>query len=185
MTKLEKLIEQLNDCNNVKEKTISLINKEYKKVFDKDKKLQKAIKDVLNSTDYCLGDGEIYSWIRCTEIKKFEDNPLIKDAFWEYCLDQGVDPDFDHDALRFNLGPSLIITYEGNIYDEDAGKFIAERDDYRDSTGKVSEVKRNALIEAYMEEKGYFPGVFSIDYYENVSMVDTKPKKSKKRKSQK
>lgn len=50
---------------------------------------------------------------------------------------------------------------------------IPERD-YKSDGEDVDVIKRNALIEAYMERSGYFPGVFRVDQRGNVSLVDTK-----------
>ena len=64
-------------------------------------------------------------------------------------------------------GPSIIINHEGDILDEDSGQWIVSKSDYE------TKDERNKLIEKYMESKGYFPGVFFIDYYGNVKHVNT------------
>ena len=54
----------------------------------------------------------------------------------------------------------------------DAGEIIIDGDEYTED-GEVDEVKRNELIEAYMEKTGCFPGVLSDDDHGNLFLVNT------------
>jgi hypothetical protein len=53
-----------------------------------------------------------------------------------------------------------------------ADKCIINESEYKND-GEVDETKRNALIEAYMEKMGYFPGVFRRDRDGSVYSVKT------------
>ena len=52
-------------------------------------------------------------------------------------------------------------------------KCIIEESSYTDDDGEVNETKRNALIEAYMDKSGFFPGVFRTDSHGNVFAIKT------------
>ncbi len=95
----------------------------------------------------------------------------------------------DDDRIVMTYGPSIIIEREGDVYDQDSHKRIVTSGEYKarmlnseagccDDEPEYDEVdddiRRNALIEAYMEKNGYFPGVYRIDHHGNIFPVDTR-----------
>jgi len=144
------------------------LQNEYDKLFKKDKELQADIKALEVSKEYTTNQiGEVCQWVRTkSNLDKYSD---IKEFLLTYLSEQHAifDVDFKNQVFMTSQGPSIIINHEGDILDEDSGQWIVSKSDYE------TKDERNKLIEKYMESKGYFPGVFFIDYYGNVKHVNT------------
>ena len=147
----------------------------YNKVFDKDKDLQKSIVDVQDSREYTWNEfSEICSWLRFFAKDYEECQEYLKTYLREGYY---IEIDFQADALMYSQGHTIVINEDGDVLDQDGDKWFIKKDDYRDENGELDIEKRNELIEAYMENTGCFPGVFSSDRYGNVFYVNTQNKK--------
>lgn len=82
--------------------------------------------------------------------------------------------DFDNDCLTLSIGPAIIINDQGDVLDQETGKWIIKKSDY------IDEADLYAQIEAYMEKTGCFPSVVEADYYGNPTYVNTNVKKESK-----
>lgn len=146
--------------------------------FDADSELQSALKGIEASEQYGLDELGIYAWYRYVPPKEYLSDD-VKPHFDAYIEAYGYRFDSDNDALINSFGSYIGVDYQGNVYlDEGDGgpiEMIATIADYTTEDGEVDEDHRNTLIEEWMESKGYYPGVFSIDYYHgNVFPIKTK-----------
>lgn len=91
-----------------------------------------------------------------------------KELFTTYMDEQhDITVDFKYDCVSQCVGPSIIINEQGDVLDEDNGKWIIGWADYD------SEVKLKELIEAHMEKTGCFPSVIKVDRYGNGKYFNT------------
>ena len=164
----KKLLSVVSDAADIENQ----LQAEYNKVFDKNTEIKKAIAEVQNSQEYCWNDfEEICQWSRFYA-KDFKDcQEYLKTYLREYHC---IDIDFKNDALLYSTGFNIIINDDGDILEQDSGKWIIKKDDYRDDDGHLDENKRNELIEKHMEKTGCFPSVFRCDRYGNVFLEDTR-----------
>ena len=148
------------------------LKKEFDKVFDNDKALQKAINDSESASEYGNDSSGIYSWFRFSGLSEFKDD--AKEFLDEYLSDLGIQVDWDNECLMHYQGESLVIQddtrHDNGIWLE--CKLIIPESEYK-IEGEVNETLRNKLIEEYMEKTGFYPGVFRVDYYGNVFSVNT------------
>jgi hypothetical protein len=128
----------------------------YNKIFLRSKPLKKALIELESSQQFGSDEEGIYRWVRFEEFPTDEEQREALAAYLSEC--QNVQCDFKSDALKAWEGPSIVINDEGDILDEDSGKWIIHAKDYNGD-----ERKRDILIEQYMYTHGYFPGVFSVD----------------------
>ncbi len=85
-----------------------------------------------------------------------------------------VDTDWKNDTLSMSQGESIIIQ-DDTRRDNGVwlnGKRVIDESEYK-VDGEVDETNRNRLIEAYMTETGFFPGVFRCDSHGNIFLVNT------------
>ena len=166
---IQSLIEKLNAHAAEHDAIESELQKEYNKLFADCGHLQAAIKAVENSSEYSQNRlGEIVSWIRYPELSAFKDcSRYLAEYLREYHF---IDADFENACLMFSQGRNLIINDDGDVYDEDSGKWIISKSDYATPAG------RNLLIEQWMESTGYYPGVFRVDRHGNVFHINTQEK---------
>ena len=151
----------------------------YNSVFDKSNIVKKMISKVENSSDYTFMEyGEIASYAS-VDLSDFQE---CKQYFEHYMNDSMVgfiEVDWTNDCLTMSQGESLII--QDDMRNDNGvwlnGKCVIDEVEYKEGN-EVDEVKRNELIEAYMEKNGYFPGVFRADSHGNVFLVNTQEKKS-------
>jgi hypothetical protein len=143
--------------------------------FKDNEELKKAISDVENSKDLTQTsyDEWFSQYVRFYASEFIDtDSDLEKEAFREYLKDfLAVDIDYDNDALLYNIGPCLLINEDGDVLDQDSGKWIIEHSDYNE------EKELYSLIETHMEKTGYFPSVVRCDRYGNAFYVNTKGEK--------
>jgi len=135
-------------------------------------KLEELLSSVENSKDLGHIEGhEFYSqWVRF-EPRLFidTDSDLEKEVFQKYMEENHfMRIDFLNDILMMEVGPCIVINDDGDVLDQDSGKWIIDAKSYDD------ENERNALIESWMEKSGYFPSVVREDRYGNVFFVNTK-----------
>ena|ERR1035437_1710018 len=81
--------------------------------------------------------------------------------------DHCLDADFQNDCVTNSIGPCLLINHEGDVLDQDSGKWVISKRDYETKEELFSQ------IEAHMEKTGYFPSVIRCDYYGNARYVNT------------
>lgn len=170
--KIKALNEKLATLHGSEEEIETQLQAEWNKVFDDSTQLKEALAKLEQSNDYHWDRfGEIASYIRFYP-KDFENCKRYLIAYMrEYHY---VEIDFDCDILTRSVGPAIVINDDdGGVYDQDGDKFFIKKSDYRDEDGKLDLVKRNELIEEYMEKTGCFPGVYSSDHYGNISSVKT------------
>ena len=159
--------------HNIKE-----LQLEYNKVFDDSTLLRDAIAAAEKQDDgqrYQFNAfGEIEYWHRFYELSQFED---CKEYLESWLSDRTgfFYIDWQNDCLLIPQGGCFVINDDGDVYDSDSHKVIVDASDYT-VDGEADIAKRNALIEAYMEKTGYYPGVFKADYYGNVFPVNTQAK---------
>jgi hypothetical protein len=146
------------------------------KSFDTHPMLHAAIAALESSTQWQwnkYGEIERYAHIAC--LADFED---CKDALEEYLQDSScVYVDWENNVLTASEGDVILIT---NNPDDRKGhrgvwqerELIIPESKYT-LDGEVNVRVRNRLIENHMTASGYFPGVFTSDYYSNVTAVDT------------
>lgn len=183
-TKIEKLISKLNEvkaeAQAKRSELESKVQAELDKVWNADKALQSDLTRLESSGEYGSDDGGIYQWIRSSVEFPAEE---FRSYFEAYLSDHCVHVDFEHEAFKAYVGGAIVINEEGDVYSADDGinadSWIVERHQYTDEEGEADESKRNALIEAWMDKRGYFPGVFSMDRYGNVFPVDTRSEETK------
>ena len=174
-TKIETLQRALTETKAEQRKLIDSLEyqlrDEYRRVFGFDRELQEAIGKLncYERVEYGCEENGYYAWIRCyvSEFDTKTDLSLV-DALNDYLSDHGMEFDAENDALKMNIGGRLVVVDSGDVLDSETGRTIIARSAYAD------EAERNALIEAWMEKNGYFPGVFSQDIHGNVFAIDTR-----------
>jgi hypothetical protein len=172
--KLENKIKELSTQNKLEISTIETeLQKEWFKIFNDLSIIKEYVEKLEKSTDYIVDEFENYpcQYINCKELLDIFDGDNCT-SYWEYLSEYlseyyGYYLDRNHDCMIMNNGPAIIINDEGDILDQDSGKWIINKSDYN------NEWYRNILIKNYMKESGYYPGVFYQDYYGNFSLVDT------------
>lgn len=146
--------------------------------------IEEAYTRLESSNDYMTDqfDGWPCQWTRVEQLADIEEN--ARDNFRDYIDNKygAVTIDWTNDVFVMNNGPAIIINDEGDVLDQDSGKWIIKKNDYlvgNDDTGEAYYCKltRNELIEKYMEKQGYFPGVFNMDRYGNVYPISTTKEK--------
>lgn len=174
--RIKELELQLADTRTTRLEIESKMQVEYNKIFKADKKLAKAIQATEDSVKYTTGEsGDIESWCATDSLRVYSDcaeyleNWLMENHFMR--------PDFDNDCLLMSHGDdNLIIQDDARRGDNgvwQSQRMIIDQDAYTTEDGEIDVKKRNALIEAHMEKTGYFPGVFRVDQYGNVTPVST------------
>jgi len=157
---------------------LDILQKEYNKVFDKDKELQKALNSLECSQEYSGDENGIYHWFRYSNLNDIPENE--KEYFETYVSEKACCYiDWNNDCLKAYEGESLIIQddtrHDNGVWLEH--KLIIPESDYTNEDNEVDKKIRNTLIEKYMEKTGYFPGVFRVDQHGNIFPVNTQPKK--------
>lgn len=166
--KIQTLTKQLAALKERNSKQVSKIETalqaEYNARFKVDKNLKDAVKRLEASNEYGENECGIYSWIRFDVSDYAECLDQLESFLSENCYRL----DAEHDALMYDQGGCIVVNDDGDVYDQDSGKFIIDAKEYGGDTGK-----RNVLIEAWMHSSGYFPGVFSSDRHGNVFPINT------------
>ncbi len=175
MKKLNELKNKIDSLNKSNSETIEALKNEALEIFskqlDKNEELKKLISKVESSKELTQVEFDefFHQWARA-DFSKFIDikDSFQKSLFSEYMRENYFcDVDFKNDCISMSTGPNIIINEDGDILDQDSGKWIISKKDY-DSTEE-----RNKLIEAYMTKSGCFPSVIKCDRYGNVFFVNT------------
>ena len=116
-------------------------------------------------------DDWFYQWLRfdiqklfsvaATELEKELVSEILSD-------DHFVSLDLEHNCLTYSIGPAIVINDDGDVLDQESGKWFISKGDYS------SKEELLALIETHCEEVGCFPGVVRTDYHGNVRYINTK-----------
>lgn len=174
MKQITKLEQELNiieqGCLEQKQALRQQATELLAKKLDNSKKLKAEFSKLENSKNLTWIDDEFpYQWIRFDASDFIDtDSMLERHAFASYVQEYGYTMDFGHNALMSCIGPVILINDEGDILDQDSGKWFIKKSDYENET------ERNKLIEEYMEKTGCFPAVISCDRYNNAFYVNTK-----------
>src|SRR5580700_1464416 len=122
------------------------LQNEYNQVFDAMPLVNDAIAKLAGSTNYVWDRyGEIASYINFNT-SDFQD---CKEYFTNYMRESHfIEVDFDNDCLTYNQGPCIVINEDGDVLDQDSGKWIVAKNDYKDDDDELDLDKRNQLIEA-------------------------------------
>lgn len=185
MLKLDVLIKKLQAKRSGHARTESKLHAEMTKAFDREMRRKRKAIDALqaaldNSRDLSdVQDDEwVHRWVRydfgkLIDVKDAERVKLLKEYLREgYCIEVDLDNDVAHTAE----GPCIVINEDGDLYDQDSGKFFAKRSDYLGPEGFENHEKRNALIEAHMESTGHFPSVIRYGRSGVAGYVNTQAK---------
>lgn len=174
-SKIKALNSELSKINvNIADIELQL-QAEWNKVFTDITSISKAV-ERLHKSNECSWDkhGEIVQWARYSNLPDFED---CAEYFETYMLDNHfVTIDWENDVIQSSVGPSIVISDNGDILDQDSDKWIIKADSYRNDDNELDETKRNELIEKWMESTGYYPGVYRTDRHGNVFAVNTRQK---------
>ena len=189
---MKTLQEIKNEMDNITQQMTSQINglrAQATLVFSglmktKGPELEAMAKALLNSNDLTqVENDEFYhTWVRVDFSKIIDVNdPFQCELLAEYMEDQDCyHCDFKNSTLSNSIGEALLISFEdGSVYDQDSGKTIIRADQYRiqdqksEHDGMLSIKRRNALIEAWMEQAGYYPSVLKVDRYGDAHFVKT------------
>jgi hypothetical protein len=169
---IQKLNNKLNKSNADVCKIESELQTAWNKVFDKSKAILDAMAKLQSSTDFTYDGGEIASYIRFCDLSDFQE---CRQYFETYMRDTHfVTVEWENECLLYGQGESITIQ-DDTRHDNGVwlnSKCIINESEYK-SDGEVNETKRNALIEAYMDRNGYFPGVFRTDSHGNVFSINT------------
>ena len=96
------------------------------------------------------------------------DSEFQRDLFRQYMIENHyIDIDFKNDCALTSIGPCILINHNGDVLDQDSGKWILSKDDYE------SESELFKLIENHMQTTGYFPSIVACDYHGNANFVNT------------
>jgi hypothetical protein len=173
---LNGMINQANNRNaSIVDEYKKRLRDQWTKIFENDKQLQKDAENALNASKYDIEEDGIYSWYRVkTNLADYES---CKDYLenWlsdSYCLQIN----WKDNCFQNYLGPDCLIIQDDTRRDNGVwqeSKLIIDESEYKDDDGVNVEL-RNALIEKHMEKTGFFPGVFKVDQYNNIFLVDTK-----------
>lgn len=176
MKKLEKIKNRIESLQRDATKNQRELREEAMKLFEREMKAKSAIilsliSAVENSRELTQVEYDDYfhQWIRVDFSCLIDTDDdfqkgLLSDFLQNhYCLDVNYLADF----LTYSIGPAIIINDDGDVLDQDSGKWIISRKEYENQD------ELNSLIEAWMEKTGYFPAVVSCDRYGNAFYVNT------------
>lgn len=170
-------IETLNKEFELANENAGVIEIELQNAWNEVFKELPVIKDMVtkleSSNDFIFDKyGEIASYISFDSSDFLECRGYFETYMQDYHY---INVDWDGECLLYNQGPDSITIQDDTRYDNGVWfnhKVVINESEYKDDDG-VNETKRNALIEAYMERTGYFPGVFRVDSHGNVFLVNT------------
>jgi hypothetical protein len=179
MNKKIKILEQKKlRAKNFESKIQDQIQKEINKIFDKDKEIKKALIELESSQELTFDEfGEVSTWLRFELPEKYK---AYIDEFLNYIGELGAYYDLKNDCLLSHIGDDYISIQDDTRSDNGVWqnhKIIIEESEYKDDDGNIDELKRNELIEEYMEKNGFFPYVIRVNRYGNAFFVSTNNKK--------
>ena len=168
-TELETLnAEHSEKVESVKKRAIELLTAKLKD----NAKLKESVLKLESSTELTSTEHDEYysQWIRFDASDFIDvDSSIERDAFESYMSENHcMTIDFKNDALTYSIGPCILINDDGDVLDQDSGKWFLKKSDYE------TESERNELIEKYMTKSGYFPSVIRCDYHGNAFYENTK-----------
>lgn len=112
-----------------------------------------------------VGYDEYYHRYARADVTKLinTESELEQELLEEYLQDvHCIYVDYQNDCITTSEGPCILINHDGDVLDQDSGKWFISKKDYE------TEEERNKLIEAYMEKTGCFPSVIEVDYHGNA-----------------
>lgn len=176
MNSLNKIKEELESTKAKSQMEVTALKNRARAIFSAE---LEAKQDIINKMTQALDSTEelttvrndeyYHRWIRADFSQLIDtDDELQRELLEEYFSDNHCAyVDFENDCLTTAEGPCILINHDGDVLDQDSGKWFISKNDYE----TVEE--RNALIEAYMEKSGCFPSVISVDYHGNAVYTST------------
>jgi hypothetical protein len=151
---------------------------QWEKVFENDNQLEKDANNALSASEYGTDENGIYSWYRVkTDLKTYKD---AREYLEEYLSDKyNLTVDWKNDCFVSWQGDDNYIIQDDTRHDNGVWQghdLIFDQDLYTNEDGTINIQKRNELIEGHMEKEGYFPGVFKVNSYGNVTFIKTNTK---------
>lgn len=177
MSTIEQLFSEIEQLKSNNSKLVGAIQTklqvELNTVFADWQALRLALVELESTKNFGLDEySEIYGWVRLDELNEVPENQ--REYLESYVSENFfVQVDFEHGALKQSQGEYIAINDDGDVYEGPHGKFFIAVKDYTDDQGEIDLTLRNQLIENYMEKTGHFPGVFEIDRYGNIELINT------------
>jgi len=167
---------KIKELENEIEKTenqLKELKEKYFSIIDDITAVKNIVLELEKSTDIARDncDGWPCSYIFVPDdIKENDLFEYIKEYLAEY---HGIFT--ENDSFILSHGPSIIIQDDGTVWDQDAYKIIIEKNEYS------NEKELFEMIENYMKKTGCFPGVYTSDYYGEISgFINTQKYKTEK-----
>lgn len=160
------LLKSIGILDDQKQAIINGFYKTMTPIFDKCEYLQGLILKLEESNELIsITHDEYYHSYVSIRLHKIIDHTshLQREALSEYLSDRGFNIDFENEIITNCLGPCMLINHEGDVLDQDSGKWIISKNEYE------TEGELKSLIEAYMYKTGYYPSIIHQDYHGNVS----------------
>tara|TARA_R110000868_G_scaffold411564_2_gene705369 strand:+ start:513 stop:1061 length:549 start_codon:yes stop_codon:yes gene_type:complete len=182
MGKFKELEIEIEEIKKESESKKDLIRSRAKKIMELNLKKRTDLTEYigrLEQSKNLTSDGEWpCRWTRMDAAQFIDtESELEKSLFEEYLQDNFfVSIDYKHDSIFMSDGPCILINEDGDVLDQDSGKWIIDKKDYESGP----ELKK--LIEEYMEKSEYFPSVVRCDHYGNMFYVNTQGWKNEKSK---
>lgn len=132
--------------------------------------LKKLESDLDKSEDLGYFDDEFaMQWVRFKPSALIEIGDEMQERLLKAYLADNyfIYLDLENDAAMRSLGPAIVISKEGDVLDQDSGKWFLSKNNYSCTED------RNAQIEKYMEKTGHFPSVLQESGYGDVRFVNT------------
>lgn len=179
----EEMLKKISEENSARVAEVH-IEASKKLVFQLETRFKTSIEEYVarleSSKELTHIEGDEYPcrWIRFDASQYIDkDSALERELFDQYLSDQYcINVNYKDDCLTTSDGPCLIINDDGDILDQDSGKWVIAVSEYTDDDGGKNNLKRNKLIEEWMERKGYFPSVIREDQHGNMFYVSTQDK---------
>ena len=170
--RLQELRDKLSKINESTQELKDKLQEAYNDQFNDWGDLQALINHMENRTS----DG-YYHYNECGDIEysisfELELLPEERKFLDEYLSDYCIYLDTNTDTLSTSEGDSIVMNDSGDVFD--GHKCIINATEYE------TEIRRNFLIEEYMEKTGCFPGVFESDRNGILTPIDTQNKQFSK-----
>lgn len=165
---MNELIKNLrNEIKNLEYKKQSKENelkREYFKIFDDSGAIKELVSKLEQGED--ITREEFYPHWPCSYVRLMNFDHEKTGYSWQflkeyleenYCIHVNNE-DCPYGFFSLGHGPGIIIQNDGSIWDQEKDEIIFNEKDFE------SEKELFQAIEDYMENQGYFPGVYRSDY---------------------
>lgn len=176
---LEHYKEQIENTREAANAVIAGLEVEAKKIFELQMEFKKvelnALQAALDASKQ-LADHENdeypHRWVRAdfstlVDVTSEFEKMMLKEYLSENYF---IDVDYKNDVASTSEGPCIAICEDGNVLDQDSGKWIISNTQYQ------TKKELFELIEKHMESSGYFPSVIKFGRYGVEGYVNTQQK---------